>query len=368
MGKIIVIGGGLGGLVSSIQLIRAGLSCTVIEKKSYPFHRVCGEYVSNEARSFLTASGLYPTGLDLPQIQFLHVSSISGHSSKLALDLGGFGISRYTFDHHLYNIAREEGVTFHLDTEVTGVHFEDGVSQVTTKSKVLTADVVIGAFGKRSRIDHQLDRAFIKTRSPWVGVKYHARTDHPADVIALHNFPRGYCGVCRVDNGLTNVCYLTHRENLKEAGDLHAMEESTLFVNPLIRDLFERAQFVFEKPEVINEVSFQTKMPIVDHVLMVGDAAGMITPVCGNGMAIAIHSGKIVAELVAQFCAGTIDRATLELRYREAWNDQFKRRLWFGRAIQKLFVQPSLSKLVVRMAMVRPLAGHILRSTHGQPF
>lgn len=364
-----IIGGGLAGLISSIQLIRAGIPCTVIEKKSYPLHRVCGEYISNEALPFLTASGLYPIGLRLPQIKIFEISSVSGKSSKLTLDLGGFGVSRYTFDQHLYRIAKKEGVSFVLDTEVTELTFRNEGFDIKSPFREFSADVVIGTFGKRSKIDVQQQRDFMKKRSPYVGVKYHARTDHPENVISLHNFPGGYCGVCKVDEGLTNLCYLTHRDNLKASGDIEQMEKSVLFTNPIIKKLFTRADFIFTKPEVINEISFETKGPVENHILMGGDAAGMITPVCGNGMAIAIHSGKILAACVKEYCEDKIDRVTLETRYAKAWNQHFRTRLWFGRKVQQLFGHHGFSSLAVNLSRFsKPLAKFIVGKTHGQPF
>jgi flavin-dependent dehydrogenase len=369
LGNIVIIGGGLAGLVCSIQLIRAGLSCVVIEKKSYPFHRVCGEYISNEALPFLIASGLYPKELELPQIKFFEFSSVAGRSSKVPLDLGGFGISRFTFDNHLYQVAKKEGVRFLLNTEVTAIAFEDGKFEVKSHGAKFPADVVIGTFGKRSRIDVQQERDFIKRRSPYVGVKYHARTNYPDDLISLHNFEGGYCGVSKVDGGITNLCYLTHRDNLKQAGDIRAMEKAVLFRNPLIRNIFMEADFIFEKPEVINEISFATKGAVENHILMAGDAAGMITPVCGNGMAIAIHSGKILAGFVKAFCQGKIERVALEDGYRAAWKNQFRTRLWFGRNVQRLFGNVRFSSAAVQMARFwSPLARFIINKTHGQPF
>jgi len=367
--KIVIIGGGLAGLISSIQLIRAGISCTVIEKKSYPFHRVCGEYVSNEALPFLKASGLYPEELKLPQIKFLELSSVRGRSSKLSLDLGGFGISRFSFDYFLYRIARKEGVTFQINNEVTAINFSGGDFEIETTHGRRAADVVIGCFGKRSRIDVQQGRSFIRKRSPFVGVKYHVRTDHPDNLVSLHNFSGGYCGVCNVEDGMTNLCYLTHRDNLKENGDISAMEQAILFMNPLIKNIFTNSTFLFSKPEVINEISFETKAPLENHILMAGDAAGMITPVCGNGMAIAIHSAKILSDAVIAFCKDAIDRDTMENSYRRAWNREFSTRLWFGRNVQKLFGDTRLSTFAVNLARLStPAASLIVRKTHGQPF
>ena len=56
----IIIGGGLGGLTTAALLAKGGREVLLIEKKTYPFHRVCGEYVSNEVQGFLEKEGLFP--------------------------------------------------------------------------------------------------------------------------------------------------------------------------------------------------------------------------------------------------------------------------------------------------------------------
>lgn len=367
--NVVIIGGGLAGLTASIRLIRNGITSTVIEKKSYPLHRVCGEYVSNEALPFLKSLGLYPHHLELPQIKFFEISSVSGVTSRAPLDLGGFGISRFAFDDHLYKVASREGVNFTLNSEVTSTSFQDDGFELETSFGTVRADVVIGAFGKRSKLDVQMKRPFMQKRSPYIGVKYHVRSDQPRDLVSLHNFAGGYCGVCAVEDGITNLCYLTHRDNVKNAGDLSQMEADTMFRNPRIKDIFKNSSFVFERPEVINEISFKTKGAVEDHILMAGDAAGMITPVCGNGMAIAIRSGKIASDIVSEFCAGRIGRAQMEERYTREWSSAFARRLWVGRNVQRLFGNRHFSSLAVSIARSsEAIAQLIVRNTHGQPF
>ncbi len=118
MRNAVVIGGGLSGLITAIQLVRNGIQCVLIEKKSYPLHRVCGEYVSNEAVPFLKLHGLYPDEFSPPQIKSLLLSSISGRKAVIPLDVGGFGISRFTFDAYLFQKAGAAGVECMLNTEV----------------------------------------------------------------------------------------------------------------------------------------------------------------------------------------------------------------------------------------------------------
>lgn len=367
--KTIIIGGGIAGLVTAIQLQTQKIPCLVIEKRRYPFHRVCGEYISNEAKSHLKKYRIFPEELNPTSISRFQLSSVRGNYSTMPLDLGGFGISRFAFDNFLYEKAIALGVEF-LFEEVNFLTFEEDRFQITSTNTTLFSKIVVAAFGKRSLLDVKLNRDFIKKRSPFVGVKYHIRTDHPPDLIALHNFKGGYCGISNVENGITNVCYLASAKSLKDNGGIENIEQNVLYKNPLLKSIFDNSDFLFDKPEVIGEISFETKAPIEDHIIMVGDAAGMITPLCGNGMAIAIHSSKIASELISKFLHAEIDRKTMEDSYSRSWNRNFRIRLATGRHVQRLlFGTPFASEIASGLiSNIAPLRNFIMKQTHGVPF
>ncbi len=156
MKDVIIIGGGLAGLINAIQLAEAGLSVLVIEKKSYPFHRVCGEYISNEVVPFLRSIRAYPEALSPVPIREFQLTSASGRSSTMPLDLGGFGVSRYALDHFLYHRAQQAGATFLLDTQVQDVSFrQDTFTIALPQHEQQQARLVIGAYGKRSRLEQK---------------------------------------------------------------------------------------------------------------------------------------------------------------------------------------------------------------------
>lgn len=370
MKKIIIIGGGLAGLVTAVKLINAGIPSLVIEKKTYPFHRVCGEYVSNEATPFLKSIGLYPEQFFPTLINRLMLSSVHGDQQTVSLDLGGFGISRFTFDYFIYQEALRRGVEFKTNTEVESVTFHGDRFLISTNAMEMEADVVVAAFGKRSKLDAAMERAFFRKRSPYVGVKYHLKTDFPSDLVALHNFPGGYCGVSNVEEGKTNLCYLAHRDGIRQFRNIVHFQEAVMYRNPHLRSIFHNSEFLLTVPEVINEISFETKSPVEDHVLFAGDAAGMITPLCGNGMAMAIHSAKILSEHLIQYCNHkNYTRTQLERDYYAAWRSHFSSRLWRGRQVQRLFGHPRASSFAVGlMRYVKPAAHYLIRSTHGPVF
>lgn len=368
--NIIIIGGGLSGLVNSILLQKAGFSVILFEEKKYPFHRVCGEYISNEVIPFLKREDLFPAVLQPSNISRFQLTSPSGSSLNMPLDLGGFGVSRYNYDLWLSEKARDIGVNI-IHERVTSCEFgREEFTVISSSSTTYQSKLVIGSFGKRSWLDKKLDREFMRRRSPYVGVKYHIKTNEVAsDLIALHNFHNGYCGVSKIENETFNLCYLTHRDNLKNS-NIPEMEEKVLKKNPQLRRIFNNSEFLFEKPEVINEISFEKKGPVFNHILMAGDSAGMITPLCGNGMAIAIHSSKILSNLIiTYYTSENFDREKLETEYSKIWNSQFTKRLWAGRKIQSLFGSVRMSEIAVSLGKkFSPFSKYLMSKTHGTPF
>jgi flavin-dependent dehydrogenase len=366
--EIIIIGGGLGGLIAAYQLAKRDRKVLLIEKKSYPFHRVRGEYISNEVKDFLIQQNLFPGEIGPSEINKFQLTSIKGKAANMNLDLGGFGISRYALDFFLYQKAEAVGVKFLLQTQVESLEFEPKENRFVlqlNKGNSLTANHMIGAFGKRSKVDKSMDRDFMNQRSPFIGVKYHIKTDFDPNTVALHNFEGGYCGINQVENGIFNLCYLGSKEQLRQHGSIPEMEKRILHQNPHLRHIFQNSEFLFDKPEVINEINFSPKQPVENHILMVGDAAGLITPLCGNGMAIAIHTGKLAAEAIIQ----NSDRERIENQYRSQWTHFFRRRLWIGRKVQWLFGSKAVSEFSVGLIKNSPfVAKEIMKRTHGERF
>ena len=371
--EVLIIGGGLAGLAAALDLAGRGRAVAVVERKQYPFHRVCGEYVSNEVLPYLRRLGADPAPLGPADITQFTLSSASGRLLHSPLDLGGFGVSRFALDNFLYRRALAAGVSFYLPDTVAEVAFEPAADQhrvTLADGRQLTARVVLGAYGKRANLDRQLQRSFFSQRSPYLGVKYHLRLPGFArDVIALHNFSDGYAGISAIEDDKLCCCYLTTRQNLKAHGSIPAMEAAVLYQNPRLRDIFERAEFLYNQPEVINEISFAPKQPVEQHVLMCGDAAGLITPLCGNGMAMALHGAALASAAVHDFLQAKTTRPALEAAYARTWRVHFGARLRVGRLVQGLFGSPRLSEVVV--GGLRHWPGGVralMKQTHGQPF
>ena len=371
---IAIIGGGLGGLALSILSARAGYRTALFEKEKYPFHRVCGEYISLESWNFLEDLGLPLSDMNLPQIKRLLVSAPNGNHIKQELPLGGFGISRYKIDHELSLLAKGEGVELIEETRITNASFDGKRFHLASSYGDTTSTHCFGAFGKRSNLDVKWKREFALQRpnklNNFVAVKYHVYYDTPADIICLHNFNDGYCGISHIEDNQSCLCYLTTAKNLKENGNSIAnLEKLILAKNPFLRKIFDKAVFVYNEPLVISQVSFETKSLIEKHILMVGDAAGMITPLCGNGMSMALHGAKLAFNCVDDCLKGRINRKQMEDSYSNQWNSYFATRLRTGRIIQRFFGSPFLSNLFIASLKPFPaISRWLIRQTHGEPF
>ena len=102
---------------------------------------------------------------------------------------------------------------------------------------------------------------------------------------------------------------------------------------------------------------------------MTGDAAGMITPLCGNGMSMAFHSSKIVFESINSFLNKNITRNEMENQYTHQWKMNFERRLHAGRMIQKLFGKEFITNRFIGVVKHLPfLINRMVKATHGKEF
>jgi flavin-dependent dehydrogenase len=372
--ELAVVGGGLAGLTLAIQVRMKGHSVILFEKEKYPFHRVCGEYVSLESLGFLKSIGIDPDYMDCPVINNLIVTAPDGTLLKQELPLGGFGISRYTLDQKLASIAVNLGVKLNESDKVHEVSFKEGFFEIRSGSGTYASMAAAGCFGKRSNLDLKWKRSFAEKKpsklNNYIGVKYHIKTDFPKDTIALHNFADGYCGISAIEDGKYCLCYLTTAANLESNNhSIKDMQEHILYQNPHLKKIFTSSAFFFEQPVAISQISFENKSMFEDHVLMIGDAAGMITPLCGNGMSMAMHGSKLAAKYLEQFLKHEISRHEMETHYSREWKHAFSGRLRTGRWIQSLFGKPATTNFFIRTMKPFPfLVRQLIRNTHGQPF
>lgn len=366
-----IIGGGLAGLVSAIDLSRRGHSVLLWERYDFPRHKVCGEYISREILPYLESLDVFPPKPQPVPINRLWLTTPGGKSLQASLDQGGLGISRYALDQWLAAQALHAGVELLTNSQVDSWERQAEGFEISLRNAArYRTRVLLGAYGKRAKLDKTRNRKHARAHSPYLGVKRHYQAVIPADQVQLHNFEGGYVGISQVEEQRVNFCYLVHRRQLQRYGTIQNLEQYLLPRQPHLQEFLSQAQPLMEQPLVISQVHFGSKLPVEGAIPYLGDAAGLIHPFCGNGMAMAVQSAQLVAPLVSAYLQGILSYpAYLEL-YQKRWQSHLAGRLRFGRLISPLLGHatwapwalgavkhvPGLWKIMLRQSHGRPLA------------
>lgn len=363
---VIIIGGGLAGLTAAIELATKGRKILLLEKKKFPRHKVCGEYVSNEVLPVLNYFAINPFDVGAQRMKRFVLSSPSGRSAFTALPLGAFSLSRYRLDELLYHKAQSLGVDVRTGIQASLIQHIGKQSVVLAGKQNFVSRFVIGAFGKTSNLRPKTGESPNSKHGKYFAVKRHIRTDFPNDLVALHNFSGGYCGVSKIEDDKVNVCYLAQSKDLQRFGDIKAFEEKIVFGNPHLKKVFKNAEELFDRPMAISNFGMGAKDAVSDGVFMAGDSAGMISPLCGNGMAMAISSGFHLARLLNECMVDGHPNVWAEMAYTRFWKSQFSTRLFWGGTLQYLFGKPTLSNFALSVLNTVPsLTPMIIEKTHG---
>jgi len=365
-----IVGGGLAGLTLAIQLSDAGYSVILFEQKKFPFHKVCGEYISMESYGFLERIGMPLSSLNLPIINEIKISAPNGNSITRKLDLGGFGISRYTLDSTLAALAIKKGVLLLEETKVTDIAFENDLFTIKTTKHTYLAKVACGAYGKRSSLNKKSGEKTNFSSKNYIAVKYHIKLDFPDNRIELHNFKDGYCGLSKVDGDNYCLCYLTNSQNLRDNNnDIKQMEKNVLMKNLFLKKYFSEAVFLYDQPLTISQITFSKKKAIENNILLLGDSAGNIAPLCGNGMSMAMSASYIAFQLIKKHLDKSISRQKMEALYENQWNHLFSNRIKTGKYIQHFFGRELLTNISVGILKKMPaLTDKLISITHGKKF
>lgn len=370
-----IIGGGLAGLCLAIQLADEGINVVLFEKNEYPFHKVCGEYISMESWDFLIRLGLPLDSYNLPKINKLGISSERGFMLNQDLEMGGFGISRYSLDNYLYQLAIEKNVTILQNCKVNSVNpVSDNFQEIDTTYGKFSSIIVCGSYGKYTPSFIHKNETYLtpdnRKGSNYIGVKYHIKSDLAADHIELHNFKNGYCGISKVDQGWHCLCYLTTAENLQNNGkDIKTMEEKVLFKNPFLKHYFTKSEFISTNPLVISNIQFHKKQTDVGNVFLLGDAAGSITPLCGNGMSMGMRASKLLATELIKYFEKRSSIQEVSAAYKKSWNEAFHTRITAGYYLQNLFGKRNTTHFALKLLDKSPvLMRKLISLTHGDKF
>lgn len=368
---VLVIGGGPAGLSAAIRLARDGMRVMLCEANAYPHQKMCGEFLSPECAGLLSGLGAAEAvAAQLPTaIHTARITAPGGEEWFSHLPGTAWGLSRFTLDATLAGVARQAGVDVLERARVEAVSgnlaggFKVNV-QHNGQPRAISARMVIGAYGKRSNLDRALDRRFFKQRHPFMAFKAHFEGPPVPGRIELHGFPGGYCGLSEIEDGGLVACLLVHERvfqaNGGAGGGVDAFISWMQSQNPFLGGWFARARRIYPRWISISQVCFDSKPAFERDVMMVGDAAGLITPLAGNGISMALEGGQLAGHHALAFLRNELSAPDLRRRYAAKWAQTFRARLALGRLLQPLMLRPAYLRLAVRLLRRVPAVGRYL--------
>lgn len=296
---VVIAGGGLAGAACAAALAKIGRDVTVIEREAGPIHKICGEFLSTEAQSYLSALGMDLAALGGAEIETLRMTR-GGATVETALPFRGLGITRRALDEALLRHAENLGVKIRRGTSISNVETASRILLRLADGQCVDAKTLFLATGKH---DLRGVRRHAAAAKDFVGFKMYfaLRTEARAELagrIDLILFNRGYAGLQLVETGLANLCLLVDRARLQAAGGRWSdLLDDLCRETPLLAHLLDGAIPQLDNPLTIYRVpyGFIHRPRSGDHpnVYRLGDQAGVIPSFTGDGMAIALHSAAV---------------------------------------------------------------------------
>ncbi len=380
-----VVGAGPAGSTAAIALAQRGWNILLLEQDLLPRHKVCGEFLSPEAQNSLSVLGLRETVSELRPVALHHAELTSPRGQRIRTGLPGaaLGISRYALDAALAEAAQARGVTLWTGVTVMDVaQQEEGyLLELRTKSNApspqrpesVRARAVILACGRHNKLTIQEPessaRAPNHSHSPQhhVGVKCHFENLAIHQQVELYFFQGGYGGVNPVEGKRSNFCMLVTYEAFRSAGKSpQAMLNAARISQPALDDRLADACPVSSTVKTVAAVDTSRPAAPWQGAPCIGDAAAMITPLCGDGMAMAMRGSEICVPLVDAFLRGDISKIEWADMHRRIWHAEFDRRIGLGRLLQDSLSKPLLADLLIGAGrFVPPLVSYLVHATRG---
>lgn len=312
---IIIVGAGPAGCAAAHQLSGKGFRIALLEKSSFPRDKICGDALSPDVVKQLQI--LDPLLAEKFQMESstsacygLRLFAEGGHFLDLPFPQVSdsaapcYVMRRMDFDHFLFKaIEAKKDIHIYENAALKALHIDaDGVKAETDSLK-LEAKVILAADGAQSRVRSLLGMAGIDKKHHCAGLRQYYKGVQglgPKGQLELHFYPEiapGYFWIFPLSEDEANVGIGMISEALSaEKIKLRERLEHTLKNHPQLKERFSRAE-ALEKPQGFGLPLGSLKRSCSgERYLLLGDAAGLIDPLSGEGIGNALRSGRVAAE------------------------------------------------------------------------
>ena len=369
-----IIGGGPAGTAAALEARRNGLSVAVWERDRFPRDKVCGEFISFEAHPYLQNEipGAVALGPDIRSAEFV---TDRGGSRTFRLPRPALGLSRRVLDAALWKAASTAGADVYEGEGVRRVEYlicgprPAGTWEIESDRGTIRRSrsliVACGRWWAIEGLSSPAGRHEPPARGDWIGAKAHFAGIPPRDRVEMYFFRGGYCGLAPVENGAFNVCCLVRREQSRQLrrNALDDFADWLVQVSHLAA-LEKRLQGTMQVSAVVTTapVHLSRRGAVQNGALMVGDALGFLDPFTGEGISMALHSGRLAAKAVARALSEGFDGHTAADIYSQSLSLAV-RRSYMVAALARGLIQGPVWLPGLIMAPLPWVGKHLVRET-----
>jgi flavin-dependent dehydrogenase len=373
---VAVLGAGLAGSSAAKALADKGWETLLLDRQTFPRHKVCGEFLSPESQSTLQALGISEplSGLGHCEIERIKLIFENGAETEIELPARAWGLSRYVLDEGLHQAALRAGAVLQTGTAVTAVRTTDRGYLIETKQgsemNVIEARAVIAAWGANQRAGLPGYQRQPAGKAAYVGVKSHFRGVKMEPVVELYFFRGGYLGLCPVEGGAVNASALLERETAANAGkSILSIIYGAAQRNAKLYEKLKDAEPVPGAQAAVAPVYLNRKPVAWDQLPLLGDSATMIPPLCGDGMSMALRSAALCVPLADRYLRGQSSLGQWQQDYARFITEEFRGPLRWGGLLQWVVEMPALAACLPHAARLAPGAARALvQATRLKPF
>ncbi|WP_034156967.1 NAD(P)/FAD-dependent oxidoreductase [Sphingomonas sp. ERG5] len=344
----LIVGGGPAGASAAIVLARAGLPHLLIERSRETGDALCGGFLSWRTLDSLASLGIDPQALGPARVT--RVRLLAGDKVVEApLPRPAHAVSRHHLDTLL--LARAAAAGAAIERGVTVKAIESRAARLADGTQI-AADALFLASGKHD-IRGLARPESARGADPTLGLRVRLGPSSAldrmiGDAIELHLFDRGYAGVVLQEDGTANLCMAVHRSRLTEAGG------PDLLLDALGREvpgLGERLAWRVKGPaDAVANIPYGWRARQGEAGLFrLGDQAGVIPSLAGEGMGIAIASGIRAA---TGYAAGGASAATA---FQTRLARDLARPIGLAGLIRDGAESPRIARAVLPIARIAPI-------------
>jgi flavin-dependent dehydrogenase len=360
---VAIVGGGPAGLACAIEAARRGLSTVLFERRAIPCDKACGEGLMPEGLRALEALGVRSLLSPRDASPFLGVRYVQEDGSSaqgLLPEGGGLGVRRTALSEAMARRAREEGAILRERVEVFG-HTRSARSVILETSEgTLEARLLIAADGLASPLRRAagLEIKARGTRRFGVRRHYSIRPWTPFVEVYFSDIAEAY--VTPAGDRRVGVAFLWDVDRAKA----HASYDTLLAGFPRLAERLSGAP----ADSVIRGAGPMERAasgPVADRLALVGDAAGYVDAITGEGVSLALVGARALGELLPGAIARGATKSSLQ-PYHRAIQRAFFRYAALTRAVLALARRPALRRRVIRLLGAHPpLFDQILKTAVG---